>query len=316
MTDPDGVPVEATSPDPLLSVVVTIVEGIAALEPFLVALRGQRDPPPLEILVPHDATVGDIGALAARFPEVRFLDLGPVATRHPARSAAGQHELFDRRRAAALAAATGALVAILEDRGRPRADWARTAVTLHRDNAAAVIGGAIEPAGGRTVDWALHVCDYSRYSLPFAPGAVDWVSDVNVTYKRRALDATRSLWQERFHEPLVHWELERQGEELRLEPSLIVDHQRAPAPLRRILGERFAWGRLWGAIRAREESPGRRGMLVLAAPLIPFVVLSRHARVQFRRGEALRFLGAVPILIMLLVTWTAGEAVGHLTGRS
>ncbi len=316
MIDPDGATADARSPDPLLSIVVTIVEGVRALEPFLVAIRDQHDPPPLEILVPHDATVGDIGALAVRFPAVHFLDLGTVATGHPPRSAAGQHELFDRRRAAALAAATGDLVAILEDRGVPRPDWARTAVTLHRHRPAAVIGGAIEPAAGRVVDWALHVCDYSRYSLPFEAGAVDWVSDVNVTYKRRALDATRTLWQDRFHEPLVHWELQRQGEELRLEPSLVVDHRRTPAPLGRILGERFAWGRLWGAIRAREESGVRRAMLVLAAPLIPCVVLSRHARVQFRRGEGLRFLGALPILALLLGTWTAGEAVGLLTRRA
>lgn len=315
-----NVPVGAAAPgrpaDPVLSVVVTIVEGADALDPFLAALHDQRDPPPLEVLLPHDASVGDLGPLRSQYPSVRFLDLGAVVTDHPPTSAAGQHELFDRRRAAALAAAQGDLVAILEDRGLPRPDWARTAVTLHASRAAAVIGGAIEPAAQRLVDWALHVCDYSRYSLPFAAGPVDWVSDVNVTYKRRALDTTRSLWQERFHEPLVHWELQRQGEELRLEPSLVVDHHREPAPLGRILGERFAWGRLWGAIRVRDASPLRRLALVVAAPLIPFVVLSRHARVQIRRGDGARFLRAMPILLLLLGTWTAGEAVGHLTGRS
>jgi hypothetical protein len=160
------------------------------------------------------------------------------------------------------------------------------------------------------------VCDYSRYSLPFAAGPVDWVSDVNVIYKRRALELTRSLWHERFHEPLVHWELQRRGEELRLDPSLVVDHHRAPAPLGRIVRERFAWGRLFGAIRARDLGLGRRVVLALASPLVPLVVLRRHARVQRRRGESGRLLRALPVLLLLLAAWSAGEAWGQLTGRS
>ncbi len=306
--------IAADPTEPLLSVVVTIVEGAAALRPFLAAITSQEAPPPLEILVPWDASVPDVAALAAEFPSVRFLPLGDLATARPISSAAGQHELYDRRRAAALAVARGDLVAILEDRGIPRADWARTAVTLH-EAPWAVIGGAIEPAPGRLTDWALHVCDYARYSLPFAAGAVDWVSDVNIVYKRRALDATRAIWQERFHEPLVHWELQRQGETLWLDPRLIVEHHRRPAPLGQILGERFGWGRLFGYLRARTLSGPRRLALAAAAPVIPLVVLARHARVQQRRGETGRLLRGLPLLLLLLTAWSVGEAWGTLTGR-
>ena len=300
--------------EPLLSIVVTIVEGGAALERFLAALAAQQDPPPLEVLVPFDASVGPLTALRAAHPTVRFLDLGVVPTARPPASAGGQHELYDRRRAAALAAATGDLVAILEDRGLPRADWARQAVRLHRGEPA-VIGGAIEPAPGRLIDWALHVCDYSRYSLPFVAGPVPWVSDVNVVYKRRALEATRELWRDRFHEPAVHWELERQGEALILAPELVVVHHRRPAPFTRLLGERYHWGRLFGYIRAREMPAGARLLRALAAPLVPFVVLARHAAVWRRRGETARFVLALPILLLFVAAWTLGETIGTLTGR-
>ena len=301
--------------DPLLSVVVTIVDGGAGLERLLDALDGQVESPPLELLIPYDATVGDVSALRRRYPGARWMDLGQLATARPAGTAAGQHELYDRRRAAGLAAATGSLVAILEDRGAPRGDWARTAVRLHRAHDAAVIGGAIEPVRSTLLNWAFWVCDFSRYGLPFAGGPARWVSDVNVTYKRAALEATRDLWRDRYQEPVVHWALESRGETLFLSPELVVLHLLPSQRLAELLPQRFDWGRLFGAIRGRTAGPAARLALVLRSPLVPLVLLARHGRVQFRRGEGRQYCRAVPILLLLLVAWTLGETWGTITGR-
>ncbi len=282
---------------------------------FLTALCNQVDPPTMEILVPLDQSVHELQALQSAFPSVRFLDLGAVDTARPVESAGGQHELYDRRRAAALAVATGEIVAILEDRGVPRPDWSRTVMRVHAEPWA-VIGGAIEPAPSAIREWALYVCDYSRYALPFPCGPVAWVSDVNVSYKRRALEITRDLWSDRFHEPLVHWELVRQGEVLVLTPDLVVDHHRTRKPIRVSLVERFHWGRLFGYIRAKEIGMGKRLLLVLASPLVPAVVYLRHAKVHLRRGDAMRFVAATPAILGFLVAWTAGEAIGTLTGTA
>lgn len=306
---------QGAGPDPLLTVVVTVVAGREPLRRCLAAVTTQHDPPPLEILVPLDASVAELRSLGEEFAAVSWLELGPVETTAPIASAAGQHELYDRRRAAALAVARGDLVAIIEDRGVPRPDWARTAVRLHR-GPAAVIGGAIEPAPAGLVAWALHVCDFSRYALPLTSGPAAWVSDVNVTYKRRALERTREIWRERFHEPLVHWHLLRDGDELRLDPALVVDHHRTARPFGALLGERFAWGRLFGAIHASTLSRSRRALLVAAAPVVPLLLLARHGRVWFRRGEGGRYLRAVPVLLALLTAWAAGEAAGLFTARS
>lgn len=300
--------------DPLLSVVVTVVAGGHAVAALLDALTVQVEPPPMEILVPFDQSIADVALLAGRFPSVRFLDLGQIGTTHPIMSAAGQHELYDRRRSAALSAARGELVAILEDRGIPRPDWARTAVTLHRAPWA-VIGGAIDPAPCTPLGWALYVCDYSRYGRPFESRAVEWVSDVNVVYKRRAIESTRAIWNERFHEPLVHWDLLKRGETLYLAAELVVVHHREPGTLARTLAERFHWGRLFGHIRAREIGTGRRLALIAAAPLIPAVVLVRHCRIQLKQGRGGQVLRAVPLIGLLLGAWAAGELWGYVTRR-
>jgi hypothetical protein len=310
---------KAASPDvadPLLSVIVTIVEGGPAMRRLLQALTSQSDAPPMEIIVPFDDTVAEHFELRESFPTVRFLALGSVRTEQPSTSAAGEHELFDRRRAAGLSAATGELIAILEDRGAPRRDWARTAVRLHAQLPHAVIGGAIDLLPSGVVGYATHVCDFSRYSSPFSSGSRDWVSDVNVTYKRRAVEQTRALWRERYQEPVVHWSLQQHGDTLYLSNALVVEHQRATVPMAVLLRERFHWGRLFGAIRGRHSSVVKRALLALAGPIVPVIVLARHGRAQVAKGNGLRFVRAVPIILLLLTVWSVGEAVGIVTGRS
>ncbi|MBL0169323.1 MAG: hypothetical protein IPP90_01165 [Gemmatimonadaceae bacterium] len=301
---------------PLMSVVVTIVEGGAALPRLLRALVEQEDAPPMEILVPYDESVRELAALQSVFPTVQFLPLGTVSTEQPIASAGGEHELFDRRRAVGLRAARGELIAIVEDRGAPRSDWARTAAHLHARLPYAVIGGAIDPLASGIMGWAIHVCDFTRYSSPFQSGARDWVSDVNVIYKRRALEQTRDLWQERYQEPVVHWALQQQGETLFLSDELVVEHQRAPVLLARLLNERFHWGRLFGAIRGRHLGVAKRLMLAAAGPLIPFTVFARHARAHVSKGRGWRFASAAPAILLLLTVWTAGEVAGIVTRRT
>lgn len=301
---------------PLLSVVVTIVQGGEALEQCLEALHRQDNPPRLEIIVPYDDSVAQVSSLARRYPTMVFLPMGAVPTEREISSAAGQHELFDRRRAAGLAAASGELIAILEDRGVPRPDWARQAVQLHARLPHAVIGGAIENGRDRLLNWAVYFCDFGRYQLPFEAGPRDYVSDVNICYKRRALDATRELWATRYHETTVHWALQRAEEILYLHPDLVVDQMRGTLRLQDLLRERLGWGRLFGYTRAREMTLARRLIFGLVAPFLPGILFFRIVRGQLVRHRAPgRLAVAWPIVAALLTAWSLGECAGYLTAK-
>jgi hypothetical protein len=310
--NPAADPVNATA----LSVVVTVVDGGAMLRTMLEAIAQQADAPPRQVLVPFDDSRPEIGALAAEFPAVEFFSIGTVTTARPRQSAAGQHELYDRCRAAGLLRATGELVAILEDRAPPRVDWCATMLRLHRELPHAVIGGAIECAATDSLNWAFWACDFSRYALPFAAGPRQWVSDVNVCYKRRALTLTRDLWQHRFHEPEVHWWLLERGETLFLTPEAVVDYRTPYRSLRRLLPERFQWGRLFGCIRARRLSTSARLRFAIGGLLLPVVLFARHAATQRRLGHGARFRRAAPLMLPMLLAWSAGEVSGYLTGRA
>ncbi len=300
-----------------LSVVVTIVDGGETLERCLAALAAQEQSPELDVVVPWDETVADIPSLSARFPRFRFLALGRLDTARPSDSPAGQHELFDRRRSAGLQAVSGQVVAILEDRGVPRADWARTMLALHERLPYAVIGGAIENARNTPLHWAVYFCDFGRYQRPFDAGPRSYVSDVNIGYKRRALDATANLWRVRYHETTVHWALQQAGETLYLVPELVVDQHRGALSLNTLVAERFAWGRLFAYTRARETGTVRRLALAALTPLLPALLLARHARLQISKRVRLRvFLQAAPAMLVLLTAWSFGEAIGYLTAES
>jgi hypothetical protein len=297
----------------MLSVVVTIVEGGELLERCLVALERQLDAPELEVIVPFDSTTT---VPSDRFPRVRFIDMGRVETEADPSSHAGQHELFDRRRAHGLAVARGDIIAIVEDRGIPTRDWASTVMRLHRELPHAVIGGAVENGIDRLRNWAVYFCDFGRYARPFEAGPADWVTDVNVSYKRRALEQTEELWRQRYHEPIVHSALKNLGETLFLTPELVVEQMRASSRVVDMLEERVHWGRLFAYTRVKQSGPFLRAFYLGASPLIPTVMFVRQARLQLsKRAHLGRFLAASPAVATLLAFWGVGEAIGYLTGK-
>jgi len=300
---------------PTLSIVVTIIDGGQYLRDFLRSVMALADAPPLEIIVPYDASIADTKLLGNEFPDVTFVDMGVIVPIRPIHTQGGQHELYDRRRARGLSLATGDIIAILEDRGHPSPDWARTLVRLHAEGKWNVIGGAIEckePAN--LLHWAFYVTDFGRYGRPFASGPATWVSDVNVSYTRKALTDTRHLWSERYHETIVHGFLMGSGE-LHLSNELVVIHRRPPITLGRLLRERVEWGILFGYLRTKQTSSFERLGLIVGSPLIAPVLWVRHGLIQTQKGRGLRYLLALPTVVMLTTAWTMGEVWGYITRR-
>jgi hypothetical protein len=301
---------------PELSVVVAVVEGESGLKRCLKGLSEQVDPPSMEILVPLDDSISDAEALVDEYPGVRVIDMGAVTTRSDMRHEGGRHELYARRRAAGLEAARGTVVALLEDRVVPRPEWSRTVVDAHHgDHGRGVIGGAVENGVDRLLHWAVYFCDYGRYQLPFAAGAREYATDVNVSYTRAALAATKDLWLDGYEETAVNWALSREGRRPYLVPDVVVDQIRGAMRLSDLLAERFRWGWAFSAGRSAQLRWPSRFARAILAPVLPPLMWIRlfRQRVERRRGLR-RFLEATPAVILLLAAWAAGEAVGYLRG--
>jgi len=298
---------------PALSVVVTVVEGGAALTRCLDALGAQQGAPALEVIVPFDEAIPEVRRLNARYPFVRFVEMGAI-TADDNRNAFDEHALYERRRAAGLRVATGRLAALVEDRGAPRTDWAAAMIALHDRRPDGAIGGVVEHGGRGALRWALYICDFGRYQPGVPEGAVEYLSDVNICYKRESLETVRHLWRDIYQESTVNWALRRSGEALYLSHLPVVVEQRAVARLWPVMQERMHWARIFAHVRGREAT-SRSACVVwaVATAVLPAVLLIRHVRRQLEIGRHLpEFVRALPALLLLLLCWSLGEFLGYL----
>jgi hypothetical protein len=267
----------------------------------------------LEILVPHHPFVEGIAEMRARYPQVRFVEMRDLRTYT---GLPGSREHHDELRARGLGLARAPIVALTEDHGVPAAGWAACFLEAHRE-AVAGVGGAIENAIDRPLNWAVFFCDFLRYQNPLPRGPVDAVSDANVAYKRSAMEAIRPVWQEVFHETSVNRALMARGGKLTFAPGAVLYQRRRGLTLRGALRERYVWGRSYGATRARLAGPARRLFWSVFAFGIPILILARMTvSVCRKRRTALPFLKALPLTAALVVGWSCGELAGYWTGRA
>lgn len=297
-----------------LSIIVCIVDGGDQLGRCLAALARQQDAPALDVIVPWDDHVTGIDAFVRAYPQFSFPAIGAVQTVHDPRSHAGLHELYDRRRTVGLHAATGDLIGLLEDRSVPDPDWAAQAVALHAAHRNGVIGGALADGRHTLVGHADYLCDFYRYQPPFVSGERDFVSYVNICYKREALERTRSVWSGTYYDLEVHNALTSTGERLWLASELQVQQQRGDGEsLAVLIGERFAWGRRFARHRTVANKGAGRWRFAAQSPLVPIVLWLRVMRRQQGGAALMRAIAATPAMLLIFGAWGFGELLGSVS---
>jgi hypothetical protein len=101
---------------------------------------------------------------------------------------------------------------------------------------------------------------------------------------------------------------------MRSVPGMVV-HHRGPFDYGYYLGQRFLFSRAFAGVRARSQSAWRRLAYLVAAPLVPALLLARMAlRVWQKRCRVGKFVLSTPLLVPALVVFVAGEWLGILLG--
>jgi hypothetical protein len=267
----------------------------------------------MEVIVPYHPKTAGVGELIAAWPAVRFV---PVEDAGAAESAGASREHHDRLRTCGLVAATGDIVALLEDHGRPAAHWSGQLAAAHRHPYVAV-GGAIENGIDRPLNWAVYFCDFLRYQNPVPRDDVFRISDANASYNRTALEAIRPVWQDSFDEPSVNAALLGVGGRMALSAGAIVYQHRSALRISSALQERFVWGRSYAATQIEHATVTTRIVRIALSPLLPGVLLARMTRLIVVKGRCIgAFCKALPLTALLTLAWSTGEFVGYLTTRS
>ena len=284
-------------PVPALSVVIACTDARRTLGACLSSIAIACEGIDAEVIVVN-ASGDDTSAVAQNDCSIQVIGL-PVGTLTPRLWAAG------------LARARGRAVAFTISQCQVGAGWAR-ALLAGLESGATGAGGALLPAEScGPVDLAVF---YLRYSAFLGAGerTVEQAAEIpgdNAAYRGDALQRHASSFADGFWEVDFHRRIRAEGARLVFVPGAEARFGPA-APLLSIARQRFSHGRHSGSWRI--ATGVRSGWQVIAAaPVVPMLLTFRIARrVLARRADRVRFLSAVPALLLLSCAWAAGEAWG------
>jgi hypothetical protein len=194
----------------------------------------------------------------------------------------------------------------------PAADWVDALVNADLEMTP-VLAGTIEndpsaDAKGR----AIFLQRYAAFSPPQKRHEVHDPAADNALYRRSDLLRHRDLLERGFWEPSFHKRFRAEGSRFTLDPSLCVTH-RNRYRARQYMGQRLAHGREFGFTRASERPLLHRLLLLLLAPGVFPLMLTRILRRALRTPSLRKQLAGVWLwLPLFLLAWAAGETSGYL----
>ncbi len=286
----------------IISVVVISVTGLPVIDGCLKALENQQSGFDYEVITVISNQHAAAKQIRKDFPRVKVIE-------YPERK--GIPEL----RALGTAHATGEFVAFTEDRCVADGNWLSEILKAHQSGFN-VIGGAIEPDGlRRFIEWAVFLCEYCFLMLPIPRGEVEAVAGNNVSYHRQLLDSIDESFRKRSWEFFLYEELRKRGVKILSVPSVIV-RKRIESGLLYFVAQRFHFSRSFAGMRRSRLSPTSRLLHLASVPILPPLMLWRIARQVFGKKRFRKeFLLSLPWLVILMLSYAAGEFAGYLLGE-
>jgi len=286
-----------------LAVVVPSVNGLPIVLECLAALRADAVASNLRLEpIVVDRCGEDVrGAIREQFPEAAVI-------------AVDRRETIPAMRAVAFRHASSPAVAVIEDHVIVPLGWARAMVDALASGADVVGGGVRNAAVDRLVDRAAFLCEYSHLLPPQVAGRVEALTGNNVSYRRAVLERYRSTIDLGHWEDELHAVMHRDNVVLVCRPEIVVAHKMHYRVLD-YLAQRFWYARAYAGLRCGAMSPAARAVRAVGSVALPPLLLQRIvARVlrSNRRDQSLT--ASLPLLVLFVCAWAAGEAVGYLRG--
>ena len=283
-----------------LSVVVPAVNTLGDVIGCLTALEAQTDAE-VEVLVVDRLGNGVRTEVGRRFPQARVIPVAPDTT-------------IPRMREIAFGQATADAVAVIEDHAIVPPGWARALLDARRETGA-VVGGSIDNAArSSVVDWAAFLCEYSHCITPLPAGPTSGLPGNNVIYDRALLQRYRDTIAAGKWENYLHDAMHRDGVPMVLRPDIGVGHKKHYT-VGEYLSQRFLYARSYAGERVKGMPLSKRFAYGAAAFALPPLLMYRTVtRVLAKRRYRMQLLLSVPLLVLFIASWTAGEIVGYWFG--
>lgn len=287
-----------------LSVVIAAHNASAVIETCLNALAAQSATSMLEVILADSSTDATPDIVRRQFPQVRMLHFeAPLA--------------LPVLRGHGIAAARGAIIAILDPFSVTPIDWAEQVLAAHARQDHGVVGGAVDLYRAETASyarWATYLNEYGLFMSPVARGTTWILPGSNLSYKREVLFDGAAPRYPVFWKTFVNWELERGGSPLWLDPAVRVELNK-PIAFRDFMRTRYDHGRCFAGMRVADSPTWMRAIRAASTVFLPPLLLWRWSIGFWPKGRHRgRFAATIPAQFALFAVWSAGEASGYLRG--
>jgi hypothetical protein len=256
------------------------------------------------------ARTGDAGAVVARLSEggaPAAVDVVPVD--------AAPGASLPAVRGAGLAAVRTPYAALVEDHCVAAPGWLEALSATAAGTGADFVGGRMGNAEqSRAVDWAAYFAEYGFFMGTASGDAAPLATGANVLYGPPALPLAAQWASEGLWEDVIHARLAAAGCDLTVTPAAVMLQNQRYAVGAFCL-DRYRHGFAYARVRLREQDGAGRWVRALTAPLLP-VLLAWRLRANVRPGEDAAFWRALPLTLVFLSAWAAGEMMGYVRGRA
>lgn len=268
-----------------------------------------------------------LDALAAVLPadlEIEILVVDRCRATTPALPSTGHRRIIvidvpeattiPRMREIAMRQSTASAVAVIEDHVLVPQNWARQMLNALAAGADVVGGSVRNAATETTTDWAAFLCEYSHLLAPLQEGPTDSVTGNNVVYQKSVLEKYWSTVSAGRWEDYLHAAMHRDGVRMTCRPEIAVGHK-MHYRIHEYVSQRFLYSRAHAGMRAAAMSPSRRAVFAVGSLALPGLLFWRITRrVQAAGGYRNELLRSLPLLVLFVCAWAAGELVGFAAG--
>jgi glycosyl transferase family 2 len=284
-----------------LSVVVPSVNGWSDLRVCLDALMREAKGVRLEVLVPERCGDAVRAAVRRDYPDVVTIPVDSATT-------------IPQMRAVAFRAASGSVIAVIEDHVVVPAGWARRFLD-EIDRGASVVGGSVENAATETLlDRAAFLCEYSHCLPPLPDGPSTWLTGNNVAYRRDLIERYLDVVDAGRWENYLHDRLRDDGIQLICRPEIRVGHKKHYS-FGEYLSQRYLYARSYAGMRIAGAPRSTRAFYGLASAALPLLLFVRTARRTLAKTrDAGLVLQCSPLIAAFVLAWGWGEFVGYWFG--
>jgi GT2 family glycosyltransferase len=291
---------------PELSVILITPDQYQSLRKTIAHLQAQALRERMEIVIVTsraDSLHPDEQELQV-FNQFRVVEIGPI-TSVGAAYAAGVRN------------ASAPVVVLGEDHSFPEPGWAEALLRAH-EQPWAVVGPVVGNANpGSKMSWADFFMGYAPWQDPTPAGEMEHLPGHNSAYKRELLLSYGAQLDSMMEaESVLHWDLQRNGYRLYLEPAAKTMHVNFTL-FTSWIRALFQAGRKFAAFRAANERWPRLQRLLFAAAA-PVIILVRFCRIvaELRHpGRPAHLLsGVAPVLCLGLAVDAAGQMLGSAFG--